>query len=195
MKPCAIKVLRDSAIVQLAGQCWRHTLEIRPDGESVPVRQWRVQQKSSASPLQVATTEAAVPAVRHPATDGTQVVMDARVMSPVQLRRRRKVNETYRLPRICVAHGIYFGITDHRFMAPLHQQLVQADGFGGDGVEFAASLVQGKKPRDHLEILLAVQTAGIHWATMKCLGQVGDRQGTVTRKPPWPWPRNSRELL
>jgi hypothetical protein len=27
----------------------------------------------------------AVPAVRHPATDGTHVVMDWRVMSPVQL--------------------------------------------------------------------------------------------------------------
>lgn len=72
-----------------------------------------------------------------------------------------------------------FGITDRRFMAPLYQQLVEADGFGGDGVEFAAVLIQGMKPRDHLEILLAVQTAGIHWATMKCLGQVGDRQGTV----------------
>jgi hypothetical protein len=66
-----------------------------------------------------------------------------------------------------------FGITDRRFIAPLHQQLMHADGFGGDGVEFMAALIQGIKPRDYLEVLLAVQTAGIHWATMKAIHQVG----------------------
>jgi hypothetical protein len=75
-----------------------------------------------------------------------------------------------------------FGITDHRFMAPLHQQLVEADGFGGDGVEFAASLIQGTKPRDHLEILHAVQMAVMHWATMKYMRQVGLCAGTARQE-------------
>jgi hypothetical protein len=66
-----------------------------------------------------------------------------------------------------------FGITDRRFIAPLLQQLTEADGFGGDGVEFATALVQGTKPRDHLEILHAVQMAAMHWATMKYMRQVG----------------------
>ena len=58
MEPRAIKVSYDSSIVKLAGRCWRHAIEIRPDEEPAPVRQWRVHQKSSTSPLQVATTEA-----------------------------------------------------------------------------------------------------------------------------------------
>ena len=72
-----------------------------------------------------------------------------------------------------------FGITDRRFIAPLYQQLIEADGFGGDGVEFAAALVQGMKPRDHLAILHAVQMAVIHWATMKYMRQVGVCVGTA----------------
>jgi len=72
-----------------------------------------------------------------------------------------------------------FGISDPRFIAPLFQQLIEANGFGGDGVEFSASLIQGMKPRDHLEVLHAVQMAVMHWATMKYMRQVGDSIGTV----------------
>jgi len=72
-----------------------------------------------------------------------------------------------------------FGFTDRRFITPLHQQLIEADGFGGDGVEFAASLIQGMKPRDHLDIMHAVQMALVHWATMKSLRQVGVSLGTA----------------
>ena len=32
-----------------------------------------------------------------------------------------------------------FGITDKNFIGPLYSQLIDVDGFGGDGVEFAAS--------------------------------------------------------
>jgi hypothetical protein len=71
------------------------------------------------------------------------------------------------------------GITDRRFITPLHQQLIEGDGFGGDGVEFAVSLIQGMKPRDHLEILHVVQMAVMHWATMKYMRQVGISVGTV----------------
>ena len=45
-------------------------------------------QKSSTSPLQVATTEAGCAALRHTAAGRTHVVMDSRVMSPVQLELR-----------------------------------------------------------------------------------------------------------
>lgn len=72
-----------------------------------------------------------------------------------------------------------FGITDRRFIAPLHQQLIEGDGFGGDGVEFAVSLIQGMKPRDQLEIMHAVQMALVHWATMKSLRRVGVGLGTA----------------
>jgi hypothetical protein len=71
------------------------------------------------------------------------------------------------------------GVTDRRFIAPLFSQLTEADGFGGDGTEFAASLIQGMKPRDHLEILHAAQMAVVHWATMKYFRQVGASVGTV----------------
>jgi len=58
METCAIKVSCESSIVQLAGRCWRHAIEIRPDEEPAPVRQWRVLRRSATLPLQVATTEA-----------------------------------------------------------------------------------------------------------------------------------------
>jgi hypothetical protein len=72
-----------------------------------------------------------------------------------------------------------FGFTDRRFIAPLFQQLTEADGFGGDGVEFAAALVQGTKPRDYLEAMQAAQMAAMHWATMKSMRQVGKSLGTA----------------
>ena len=72
-----------------------------------------------------------------------------------------------------------FVVTDGRFIAPLHQQLIEADGFGGDGVEFMASLIQGMRPRDHFEIMQFVQMAGIHWATMKAMRRVGLCVGTA----------------
>src|ERR1035437_10331994 len=106
MKVRAIKVLCDSAIVQLAGSVGVTPLKygrmrnLRPSGNGEFIRNRRPRRCKSRR------QKPAVPAVRHPATDGTHVVMDSRVMSPVQLRRRRKVNETYRLPRICVAHGV-----------------------------------------------------------------------------------------
>lgn len=70
-----------------------------------------------------------------------------------------------------------FGITDRRFIAPLHQQLIEADGFGGDGVEFAASVIQGIKSHDHFVVMHAVQMAVMHWATMKSMRKVGEWQG------------------
>ena len=35
-----------------------------------------------------------------------------------------------------------FGITDRGFIGPLYSQLIEADGFGGDGVEFAAAVIK-----------------------------------------------------
>ena len=35
------------------------------------------------------------------------------------------------------------GITDRGFIGPLYAQLIEADGFGGDGVEFAAAVIKG----------------------------------------------------
>jgi hypothetical protein len=51
-----------------------------------------------------------------------------------------------------------FGITDRRFIAPLYSQLCEADGFGGDGLEFAAAVIKGIKPNDQLE---AMRRAGL----------------------------------
>jgi hypothetical protein len=44
-----------------------------------------------------------------------------------------------------------FGITDRDFIAPLYSQLINADIFGGEGVEFAAAVIKGVEPRDQLE--------------------------------------------
>ena len=73
-----------------------------------------------------------------------------------------------------------FGITDRRFMAPLHQQLIEADGFGGDGVEFAAAVIQGSKPRDYFEVI--------------CAKSANAKERRI-RKSLWPRPLSSRELL
>jgi hypothetical protein len=67
-----------------------------------------------------------------------------------------------------------FGITDGRFIGPLYSQLISADGFGGDGVEFAAALIAGSQPKDQLMALQAAQMAVMHSATMKYLRKVAD---------------------
>ena len=71
-----------------------------------------------------------------------------------------------------------FGITDWNFLNPLYSQLIEADGFGGDGVEFAVAVIKSVNPRDSLEAMLAAQMAVMHWATMKFMRQVGDERGT-----------------
>ena len=75
-----------------------------------------------------------------------------------------------------------FGITDRRFLAPLFQQLVEADGFGGDGVEFTAAVVQGIKPEDYVVAMHAAQMATVHWATMKYIRQVGESRGALCQE-------------
>jgi hypothetical protein len=75
-----------------------------------------------------------------------------------------------------------FGITDSRFLAPLFQQLVEADGFGGDGVEFAAAVIQGIKPEDYIVAMQAAQMAAMHGATMKYMGRLGNSRGTLDQE-------------
>ena len=72
-----------------------------------------------------------------------------------------------------------FGITDKNFIAPLYSQLVSADGFGGDGLEFAAAVIKGIAPNDPLEAMLAGQMAVVHWAAMKYMRQVAEEKGTA----------------
>jgi len=67
-----------------------------------------------------------------------------------------------------------FGITDARFIGPLYSQLITADGFGGDGVEFAAAVIAGAEPKDQLMALQAAQMAVMHFATMKYLRKLAD---------------------
>ena len=75
-----------------------------------------------------------------------------------------------------------FGITDRRFIAPIYSQLSEADGFGGDGLEFAAAVIKGIKPNDQLEAMLGAQMAVMHWATMKYMRQVGASRGTENQE-------------
>ena len=69
-----------------------------------------------------------------------------------------------------------FGITDGRFIGPLYSQLINADGFGGDGVEFAAAVIAGAQPKDQLMALQTAQMAVVHWATMQFMRKVADAQ-------------------
>jgi hypothetical protein len=66
------------------------------------------------------------------------------------------------------------GITDPRFIGPHHSQLINADGFGGEGVEFAAAVIAGTPPKDELMAMQAAQMAVIHWATMQFMRKVAD---------------------
>ena len=77
-----------------------------------------------------------------------------------------------------------FGITDKNFIAPLYSQLVSADGFGGDGLEFAAAVIKGIAPNDPLEVMLAGQMAVVHWAAMKYMRQGPRRKVPSTRGSP-----------
>ena len=72
-----------------------------------------------------------------------------------------------------------FGITDEDFTGPLYTQLTSADGFGGDGVEFAAAVIKGAAPRDVFETMQAAQMALVHWAAMQYLRQVAKEKGTA----------------
>jgi hypothetical protein len=49
-----------------------------------------------------------------------------------------------------------FGITDRNFLSPLIRN-PSADGFGGDGLEFAVAVIKSVNPRDSLEAMLAAQ--------------------------------------
>ncbi len=70
-----------------------------------------------------------------------------------------------------------FGIADKNFIAPLYSQLVNADGFGGDGVEFAAAVIKGGAPNDVFEVMQAAQMGLVHWAAMQYLRQVAEERG------------------
>ena len=63
-----------------------------------------------------------------------------------------------------------FGITDPRFIAPLYSQLSEADGFGGDGLEFGAAVIKGIKPNDQLEAMLGAQMAVMHCLSPTSIG-------------------------
>ena len=65
------------------------------------------------------------------------------------------------------------GITDRDFINGLSGQLINADSVSGDGLEFAASVIKGVKPKDQLEVMLAAQMAIMHMSTMKFLRQLG----------------------
>jgi hypothetical protein len=71
-----------------------------------------------------------------------------------------------------------FGITDKNFVQSLFLQLTNADGFGGEGLEFAASVIKGVEPNDPLVAMQAAQMAVMHWAAMKYMRQVADQRGT-----------------
>ena len=66
------------------------------------------------------------------------------------------------------------GITDGRFIGPLYSQLINADGFGGEGVEFTAAVIAGAQPKDQLMAMQAAQMAVIHCASMKYMRKVAD---------------------
>ena len=71
-----------------------------------------------------------------------------------------------------------FGITDRDFIAPFYSQLSQADGFGGDGLEFIAGVIKDQAPHDCLVAMSAAQLGAVHWAGMKYLRQVADLKDT-----------------
>ncbi len=45
-----------------------------------------------------------------------------------------------------------FGITDQNFLQGLYSQLMDADGFGSEGLEFAVSVINGIKPNDCIQL-------------------------------------------
>jgi hypothetical protein len=71
-----------------------------------------------------------------------------------------------------------FGITDRNFLSPLFSQLIEADSFGGDGVEFAAAVIQSVNPRDSLLAMMGAQMAVVHSEAIKSMRHVGEVRGT-----------------
>jgi len=71
-----------------------------------------------------------------------------------------------------------FGITDKNFIGPFYSQLSEADGFGGDGLEFIAAVIKNDAPHDCLQAMSAAQLSSVHWAGMKYLRPVADQRGT-----------------
>jgi len=67
-----------------------------------------------------------------------------------------------------------FGITDRNFLNPLYSQLIEADGFGGEGVEFAVAVIKSINPRDS------------HWTRM------GRPAITFTSLPRSPFPKGTK---
>jgi hypothetical protein len=71
-----------------------------------------------------------------------------------------------------------FGIIDRNFIAPFYSQLSEADGFGGDGLEFIAAVIKNQAPHDCLEAMSAAQLGAVNWVGLKYLRQVADLGGT-----------------
>lgn len=66
-----------------------------------------------------------------------------------------------------------FGITDRNFLSGLYSQLMNADGFGSEGLEFAVSVITGSEPKDQFDVMQAAQAAVMHMAIMKNGRQLG----------------------
>jgi len=66
-----------------------------------------------------------------------------------------------------------FGITDQNFLQGLYSQLMDVDGFGSEGLEFAVSVIKGMMPKDQLHVMLGAHAAIMHMANMKNSRQLG----------------------
>jgi hypothetical protein len=88
-----------------------------------------------------------------------------------------------------------FGITDPRFIGPLYSQLINADGFGGEGVEFGAAVIAGAQPKDQLMAMQAAQMTVVHWATMQIMRRspTGENRRKQISNLRSIWPRSWRE--
>jgi hypothetical protein len=69
-----------------------------------------------------------------------------------------------------------FGITDANFLSGIYTQLMNADGFGSEGLEFAVSVITGISPKDQLDVMLGAQTAVMQMATMKQMRKLGSTE-------------------
>jgi hypothetical protein len=65
------------------------------------------------------------------------------------------------------------GITDPNFLSGIFTQLINADGFGSEGLEFAVSVITGIPPKDQSDVMLGAQLALMHMANMKNGRQFG----------------------
>ncbi len=80
-----------------------------------------------------------------------------------------------------------FGITDWHFISPLYTQMMNVDRYGENGLEFAAAVIRGLKPRDQLEAMLGAQMSAVHLATMEFMQQVGDERKWGRNQPSTPF--------